>query len=550
MAELGGWWPWVKKFSIFWKYVWPVGQPMMQIVAISSILLAFVNKILTALSSHYLGRLVTKLSEAVEKPTLRRAEVLPPLLRFAITYALTTDAAIPTLRSGLFMIINIHREQNIRGAIHEKIMSLGFSFHNTVNSADTIRIANNSKGFLNALDTVFLVLAPNMFMLMIPVGFLVLQHGPFMALILLWLVVCYFIGQRRSAKRLPRELDRYMALRRDMDADCLESVRCWETITSDGKTAAAIERHHSKVAEWVKQWFRWLTPYYVGQFMTGMVLIVIFFFGLLLVLNDFFNKRATAGDFAAFVAYWNNIIVSLNNFKDNKTDIIEKLLQATRGRRLLEMPAQVKDAPKFEFRGGAIRFNGVTCDYGHKEDAVLKDLDLQIAAGTKLTIIGESGCGKSTLMRLLLGLLQPSSGHIQVDDQRIENIDIMSLRARIGFIGQNTSLFGCNIMDNMLYMNPDVTEDQVFEACEKACIHDAIINLPNGYRTKLGADGQAFSDGQRQRLRIARMLLQNPNIIVLDEALSALDGETKASVQKAIREEFKNNTLIQIEWVP
>ncbi|KAK6206235.1 abc transporter [Colletotrichum tabaci] len=547
MAELGGWWPWVKKFSIFWKYVWPVGQPKMQIIAISSILLAFVNKILVVLSSYYLGLLVTDMSEVAKNSERRRAEVLPPILSFAIASALASEAAIPTLRSSLFMIVKIYREQQLKGAIHRTIMSLDLSFHNTVSSADIIRITSDSQGLLNALDTVLIVLLPNMITLLTTAAFLIRKHGPFMALNLLALVVCYFVIQRRSVKQLSEALDRFMALQRAMDADCHESIQCWETIAGHSKTTAAVERYLSKVSSWVKQWFKWLTPFYVGQFSTGVVLISAFLLGLLLIRNDIFNNRATGGDLAAFVGYWATIISSLNIFKANNIDILEKMLQATRGRRLLEIKIQVPDGPKFQFGGGAICFTDVKYYYPQKMDAVLNGLNLFVAAGRTLSIVGQSGTGKSTMLKLLMGFYEPSSGHIKGDDQNIEEIDITSLRSRIGIIAQASHLFNGTVMDNMRYVNPDATEEQVHEACRKARIHDAIMSRPNGYETEIGDNGQTFSGGQRQQLLVARLLLHDPDIVVLDEATSAMDIETEASVQKAIREAFPTKTVIQID---
>ncbi|GKT61241.1 ABC transporter [Colletotrichum tofieldiae] len=544
MKELG-WWPWVRKFSIFWKFVWPVGQPKKEIVAIALVFVTILNKASALLYSYYFGCLVTELSEALKRSELRRAELLPPILMFVIAYGSTI--ALPILRSILYMNIKLYRELKLTTAIHEKIMNLGFSFHNIVNSADKIRIASDSQGLLNALDIVFIVLAPNLILVMASITFLVRKHGPLMAFVLLWFVVCYFLVQRRSFQRLPAEMNHYTTLRRKMDKDGHQNILCWETIEGHGKTTAAIERYYSGVASWVKQWFRWLNTCYVGQCSTGMVLILVFIFGLLLVLNDIFDKKATEGDFVAFISYWNNIVMSLDNFKDSNTDIMEKLFQATPGRRLLEMQPQVKGSRKFEFRAGEICFKDVTCYYEQKPEPVLENLNLHIAAGTKLTIIGESGSGKSTILRLLLGFLQPRSGHIHVDDQDTEDIDSTSLRSRIGYVGPTASLFRGSVMNNILYANQNATEEQVYEACQKACIHDDIKELSNGYATEIEDYEQAFSSGQLQRLRIARLFIKNPDIVVLDEATSALDVKTKASVQKAICKDFQDKTVIWVE---
>ncbi|KAK1981027.1 ABC transporter [Colletotrichum cereale] len=155
------------------------------------------------------------------------------------------------------------------------------------------------------------------------------------------------------------------------------------------------------------------------------------------------------------------------------------------------MPLQVEDGSEYKFQGGAIEFTGVVFSYEGMKDPALNGLNLKIEAGTKVSIIGKSGSGKSTMLKLLLGLLKPSRGHIQVDKQDIEDIRISSLRSRVGSITQNTRLFDQSVTDNMrFFANPDVTEEQIQEACRKACIHDTIMSFPDGYGTKIGDDGQ------------------------------------------------------------
>ncbi|KZL63376.1 abc transporter [Colletotrichum incanum] len=205
------------------------------------------------------------------------------------------------------------------------------------------------------------------------------------------------------------------------------------------------------------------------------------------------------------------------------------------------MQLRADDGPKFEFRQGAIAF--VDVEY----KSVLTGLNLRVESGRTLSIIGPSGVGKSTILNLLLVHIRASSGHIQVDDQDIEDIDFTLFEPHVSIVGQRSQLFSSSVMENMRFVNSEATEEQVHEACRKARIHDVIMERPKRYDSEVGKNEQNFSGGEKQRLLIARLFLQRPDIIALDEATSALDAETEASVQKAIREAFTNTTIIQIE---
>ncbi|MCU1351551.1 MAG: transporter related protein [Acidimicrobiales bacterium] len=196
---------------------------------------------------------------------------------------------------------------------------------------------------------------------------------------------------------------------------------------------------------------------------------------------------------------------------------------------------------------GAVRFDGVRFAYaGEGAEPVLHELDLDIPAGETHAIVGATGAGKSTIVKLLLRLYEPTGGRITVDDQPIEQLTFASLRGCLGFVSQDVFLFQGTVRENLTYGRPDATDDQVERAARLAEAYDFIQALPDGDATVVGERGQRLSGGQRQRLSIARAILRDPAVLVLDEATSAVDNETEAAIQRSLAKVSEGRTTIVI----
>jgi ATP-binding cassette, subfamily B, bacterial len=210
----------------------------------------------------------------------------------------------------------------------------------------------------------------------------------------------------------------------------------------------------------------------------------------------------------------------------------------------------VAGARDLEVRKGEIVFDKVGFAYGRDVGGV-QDIDLTIAAGEKLGIVGASGAGKSTLVSLLLRLYKGESGQIRIDGQDLEQITQQSLRRQIGMVTQETAMFNRSARENILYGRPDASEAEMTDAAERAEAHDFILGLEDhkgrrGYEAHLGERGVKLSGGQRQRIALARAILKDAPILVLDEATSALDSEVEASIQAALHRVMRGKTVLAI----
>jgi ATP-binding cassette subfamily B protein len=210
--------------------------------------------------------------------------------------------------------------------------------------------------------------------------------------------------------------------------------------------------------------------------------------------------------------------------------------------------ADIKDqegAKKIKVKDGKVEYNSVDFYY-NKGSNVLKDISFIIEPGQKLALVGESGEGKSTIANLLLRFYEAQSGTILIDGQDINSVTQNSLRSAIGVVFQEPLLFSGTVRENIAYSNPNIKESEIVSAAKSANAYDFIKKLPKGLDTEIGERGVKLSGGQKQRIAIARAIIKNPKILILDEATSSLDSKAEAEVQQALERLMKDRTTLII----
>ena len=210
-------------------------------------------------------------------------------------------------------------------------------------------------------------------------------------------------------------------------------------------------------------------------------------------------------------------------------------------RDILERP----DACPLPEGPGQIRLEGVEFGYD-PERPVLRDVDLDVAAGSTVALIGPTGCGKTTLTALIPRFYDVAAGRVTVDGADVRDVTLDSLRADVGIVSQDTFLFSTTVAENIAYGTPDASPKEIVRAARQAQAHDFICDLPDGYETRVGERGLTLSGGQRQRIAIARALLMNPRILILDDATASVDATTEAKIKLALREVMKGRTTLII----
>jgi subfamily B ATP-binding cassette protein MsbA len=214
---------------------------------------------------------------------------------------------------------------------------------------------------------------------------------------------------------------------------------------------------------------------------------------------------------------------------------------------LLDTPPDIKEEPgalSLPPVSTGVDFRNVTFKYD--EDAVLKDITLHVKMGEVIALVGMSGAGKTSLVNLLLRFYDISDGQILIDGQDIRKVALKSLRDQIALVTQQTILFNDTVRNNISYGSRSRSDEEIMEAAKAARAHDFIVSLPLGYDTVIGEQGVKLSGGERQRLSIARALLRNAPILILDEATSSLDSDSETEVQRALEKLIENRTVFVI----
>ncbi|MBC2709901.1 MAG: ABC transporter ATP-binding protein [Desulfosarcina sp.] len=263
--------------------------------------------------------------------------------------------------------------------------------------------------------------------------------------------------------------------------------------------------------------------------------------------SEVIDGKTTPGTFMSFLACVLLLYDPVKKLSHLNNAIQQGLAAADRVFDIVETPADIQDPVNphpIETGPHDVRFENVHFSYGDQD--VLKGIDLKVDQGQVLALVGMSGGGKSTLANLIPRFYDVTGGHIRIDGIDIRETAVADLRSQISIVTQEPILFNETVRDNIAYGKPDATEDQIIAAAKAAFAHDFILRFPNGYDTMIGELGGRLSGGEKQRLCIARALIKNAPILILDEATSSLDSEAESVVQKALENLMHGRTTVVI----
>jgi ATP-binding cassette, subfamily B, bacterial len=257
------------------------------------------------------------------------------------------------------------------------------------------------------------------------------------------------------------------------------------------------------------------------------------------------ENKLTPGDVVMFVAYLDRLYSPIDSLASLWVGLQQNVASISRAFKLLDSGVEEKEGQELVIRRGEIEFRNVSFGYTPERE-VLKNISFRIEPGKATALIGSSGAGKTTTVDLLMKLYEPKAGEIFIDGQDLSKMDASSVRNQIGLVATDGAVFRGSLADNIRYKRPAATDQEVEKAARAAGLQTTLDRLTDGLQTLVGENGHGLSVGERQRVQIARVLVAEPRILILDEATANLDFATEAEVKKTVEEIIKENTVIII----
>ncbi|QXE02951.1 ABC transporter ATP-binding protein [Terribacillus sp. DMT04] len=438
----------------------------------------------------------------------------------------------------------------MRNSLYQKLQRLSFTYYDNARTGDLMsRLTADVEGirfFLSAgvgqlLRVILLIVISLavMFFYSIPLALITMVSMPFLA------IVVY-----RFDRRVHPAFRKIRTSLGVLNTRVQENISGMNTVKSLSREDFEIGRFTTTNSTYRDNYIStskiWAKFFPLMELIGNVCMVVLISYGGYLVISE----RLELGALVAFFSLVTYILGPLANLGF----IINMFSQAkASGERLLEVLEAKEDIaehtqplPKRKI-SGHVTFNHVSLQYTKEDDLALKDVSFDAPPGKVIGLVGGTGAGKTSITQLITRFYEPASGEVYIDGKLVQDFDLRLLRQHIGFVLQEAFLFSTTIKENIAYGNPDnVSFEQIVAAAKRAQAHDFIMELPNQYDTMLGERGMGLSGGQKQRIAIARALLINPSILILDDATSAVDMQTEVKIQKAMKEVMKNRTTFII----
>ncbi|KAF5656946.1 vacuolar membrane hmt1 [Fusarium heterosporum] len=531
LEEGGNWFEYAKGFKILFPYVWPVGNVALQLRAAAVCLCLFGSNALHLLIPRQTGIIMDSLNgSGSSDPWI--AVVIFAALRLA-----ASESGIELIRQWLWVPVKYYSHDALTRAAYSHMMHLSADFHDSKSSSDMMMAIYGGSAVSNVVENVLLHAVPMLIDMGVAVVYLSITFGPYEGLITVVTGVFFLlIASRLVSTSKAASRNRVNALYEEHYVR-QSGFLGWQTVSAFNQIGYEDNRHANAVTN------RWLREqqYVLGWYISIAFQTLVLTSGLLasafLAVYRIKTGHATPGQFAMLLMYWAQLTSPLQFFAKLGKSVSDDFIDAERLLDIMRTQPSVenqKGARPLKFVAGEVDFEKVFFSYD-KTKGIIKDVSFHVPAGQTVAFVGATGAGKSTLIKLLDRFYDVEEGRICIDGQDIRDVDLFSLRDRIGVVPQSPILFDDTIMNNVRYGRITASDEEVFEACQAACIHDKIKGFTHGYKTRVGERGVKLSGGELQRIAIARAMLKKPDIVLLDEATSAVDTDTEQQIQLSFK---------------
>lgn len=437
---------------------------------------------------------------------------------------------------------------DIRNRFHEKLQSLSFSFHDeaeagqllarSVQDVDRIRFLTG-RAFMHLIQMSTLIVG-------ISIAMFVMNST--LALMTFTIVPVLIYGAIRFGSRFrPLSMkirDREAALTARLEQN-LRGSRIVKAFAREEPEIAAFGTYNTRLLDVQREEAKMRATFLpFMQLLAGVGSLIVLVAGGRMVIRD----AITIGQLVAFTTYLTQLLIPIRRFGWILSAIAQASASAERIFEILDLESEITDAidaTDLTDVEGSVRFENVSFAYA-RSNKILDSISFTVKPGEKMALLGGTGSGKSSVINLIPRFYDPIEGTVYIDDVDVRSMTVRSLRNHIGIVLQDTILFASTVRENIAFGRPEATKEEIVEAARTAHIHEFIEELPEGYDTNIGEKGVTLSGGQKQRLSIARAILKNPEILILDDATSSVDTDTERQIQEALETLMVGRTSIII----
>ena len=540
------WWEYLKGYSLFFPYLWPSKSLKLQIIVLICFGLVVLQRVVNIAVPLQIGTVTNKLSNKDGKsPGMPWLSIS---LLIAFKFLQGTSGILGAARSVLWIPISQYSYKALTTASFEHVHGLSLDFHLGKRTGEVLSALSKGNAINNFLEQVTFSVLPMVFDLGVAIVYFGYAFDAYYSLVVSIITFSYLYLTIRMARWRSEQRRQMTNLSREEDAVKNDSLTSYETVKYFNAEDYEFDRYRQAVSAFQKMEYKVTISLNILNISQNMVFMAGLLTTSFISAYQVTTGKREVGDFVTLLTYMAQLQQPLNFFGTFYRSVQSAMIS---GERLLELfkeqPTVVDDpsAVAMPLCEGQIRFENVKFSYDQRKPA-LENLSFTCRPGTTTAFVGESGGGKSTVFRLLFRFYNTQDGSIQLDGNDIKDITIDSLRRHIGVVPQDTILFNETLMYNLRYANQEATDEEIYAACRAASIHDKIMAFPDRYNTKVGERGLRLSGGEKQRVAIARTIIKNPRIIMLDEATAALDSDTEQNIQEALEALSEGRTMLVI----
>jgi ATP-binding cassette subfamily B protein/subfamily B ATP-binding cassette protein MsbA len=446
-------------------------------------------------------------------------------------------------------VFGIRSVYRLRNELYEKLQFLPFRYYDNAKTGDLMsRLTADVEGFRFFLSYGFSELIRFALLVTISLSLMFYYSVALTFVTLLAMPFLAFVTYRFDKRVHPA----FRGIRKSfgkLNTNVQENISGINTVKSLSREGYQIDKFNNSNVDYKDKFIStanvWAKYFPLMEFIGNACVVGLLGFGGYLVIDGQLSEGALVAFFSlVWYIVWPiaNLGFVINQFSQAKASG-ERLLEILEAEEDIHDIPGAKDVPTLN---GHVTFENVTFSYPNEEKAALQNVSFDAPPGKQIGLIGATGSGKTSITQLITRFYEPEEGRILIDGKEVNNYTLHSLRNQIGFVLQESFLFSSSIKSNIAYGRPNASMDEIVRAAKMAQAHEFIMELPNGYDTMLGERGMGLSGGQKQRIAIARALILDPTILVLDDATSAVDMQTEFNIQKELKEALAGRTTFII----